>query len=323
NHLIFVEGNCWANNWDDLFPKWDDNIAYSFHKYWNKTDKNTIQKFLDFRDQYNVPVWMGESGENSNQWFYETIHMLEEQRVGWSWWPLKKIGSIVCPLTAIQTPEYDQLLESWKNGETPDPDFCYQTLMQIADNLKIENCLYHPDLIDAMFRQQSEATSIPFKKLVVPGVIHAVDFDMGRYDVAYHDADYMNDNNHGRWNRGHQYRNDGVDIEKCSDHSIFSNNYNVSWIEPGEWMVYTVEVKESGNYQITFRVANNEGGGQFHLEIDQKNVTGAVVVEAAGGDQQWKDVVVRNVPIKAGKHQLKFYAEQGGFKLNYFRFEKE
>lgn len=322
NHLIFVEGNCWANNWVDLLPPWDDNMAYSFHKYWNKTDEGTIQKFLDDRDKYNVPLWMGESGENSNEWFYETIKMLEEQKVGWSWWPMKKIGSIVGPLTAIQTPEYSHLLKIWKDGGTPDPDSCYQTLMQIAENLKIENCIYHPDVIDAMFRQKTEATTIPYKRLVVPGVVHAVDFDMGRYGVAYHDIDYMNDKGHGQWNRGHQYRNDGVDIEDCSDNSIFSNNYNVGWIEPGEWMVYTVQVKEAGNYQVTFRVAGGKKDGRFHLKIGQQQALAEAFVKASSG-ANWTDITVSNIQLKKGYQQMKFIADQGGFKLSYFRFEIE
>lgn len=323
NHMIFVEGNCWANNWDDLLPPWDDNMAYSFHKYWNKTDKESIENFLEYRDQYNVPLWMGESGENSNQWFYETIHMLEEQKIGWSWWPLKKIGSIVGPLTAVQTPEYTQLLKEWENGETPDPDSCYETLMQIADNLKIKNCVYHPDVIDAMFRQQTEATTVPFKKLVVPGIIPAADFDMGRYDAAYHDVDYKNDKGRGRWNRGHQYRNDGVDIEISKDSSELSRGYNVAWIEDGEWMIYTVDVEESGNYQITFRIAESEGDGQFHLEINGDNLTGTIATKNTGGNQNWKDVIVKNIALEKGQQKMKFYTEKGGFNLNYFQFEKE
>ena len=34
NHLIFIEGNCWGNNYKGIFPLWDDNLALSFHKYW-------------------------------------------------------------------------------------------------------------------------------------------------------------------------------------------------------------------------------------------------------------------------------------------------
>ena len=32
NHIIFFEGNWFANDFTGLIPPWDDNMAYSFHK---------------------------------------------------------------------------------------------------------------------------------------------------------------------------------------------------------------------------------------------------------------------------------------------------
>ena len=72
---------------------WDNNMVLSFHKYWNNNDQQSIQHILNFRDQYNVPVWLGETGENSNTWFTEAIRLLESNKIGWSWWPLKKLGN--------------------------------------------------------------------------------------------------------------------------------------------------------------------------------------------------------------------------------------
>ena len=322
NHILFVEGNCWANNMTGMFPAWDDNMAYSFHKYWNGTDRSTISDFLRWRDQYNVPMWMGESGENSNQWFYETINMLESEKVGWSWWPLKKIGSVVGPLTVVQTPEYDQLLDSWSNGQTPESDFCYETLMKMTENLMIENCVYHSDVIDAMFRQQSENTSIPYKKHEIPGVVAVTDYDMGRHEVAYSDDDYLNAKGNGgaQWNNGWTYRNDGVDIEASEDESELSNGYNVGWVNSGEWMLYTVDVKETGAYQVTFRVAGSSGNGKFHLELNNKNITGVVEVPVTTGNQDWTDVIVDDVILQEGTQQIKFYIDQSGFNVEYFQF---
>jgi endoglucanase len=58
-HIIFIEGNQFANDFTGLTPPWDNNMVYSFHKYWNPTTVETIQKFLDIRDKNNVPLWMG------------------------------------------------------------------------------------------------------------------------------------------------------------------------------------------------------------------------------------------------------------------------
>ena len=92
-HIIIIEGNAWGNNYKGIFPAWDKNMVVSFHKYWNNNDVQSIQYMLDVRNQNNVPIWIGETGENSNVWFTDAIKLYEENNIGWSWWPLKKIGN--------------------------------------------------------------------------------------------------------------------------------------------------------------------------------------------------------------------------------------
>ena len=93
NHLIIIEGNDYANNYTGLLPPWDDNMAYSFHKYWNSTNSDDLNWVLPIREQYDVPLWMGESGENSNTWYTDAVKLFEDNNIGWAWWAMKKIGS--------------------------------------------------------------------------------------------------------------------------------------------------------------------------------------------------------------------------------------
>ena len=76
NHIIFIEGNWYANDFSGLTPPWDNNMVYSPHKYWSKNFQADIQWALDIRDNWNVPIWFGESGENSNTWFRNAIRLL-------------------------------------------------------------------------------------------------------------------------------------------------------------------------------------------------------------------------------------------------------
>lgn len=80
NHMIFIEGNWFANDFTGLTPPWDANMVYSPHKYWNYNDKASIQWVLNIRDTYNVPIYFGESGENSNAWFRDAIKLLDKPR---------------------------------------------------------------------------------------------------------------------------------------------------------------------------------------------------------------------------------------------------
>lgn len=323
NHMIFIEGNWFANDFTGLLPSgsggqlMDPNMAYSFHKYWNGTGTGSIQWMLDIRNNYNVPVWLGESGENSNEWFGRTIKTMEDNNIGWAWWPLKKIGQIVGPATIRETDEYKTLLNYWEKGGTrPSADFARKALLQIAENARMENCMVHPDVIDALFRQVKENNRIPFKNLSVPGTIALTDFDMGKVGKAYWDADYMNDKETStEWNKGSEYRNDGVDIEKCTD-TLNSNGYNIGWTVRNEWMKYTVNVAKDGFYDVVFRVSANASGGLFHVQVNSKDGTGTVIVPNTGGYQSWQSVTVKDIPLVKGVDTLTVKIDQGGFNIS-------
>lgn len=320
NHMVFIEGNWFANTFDGLLPSpnlMDQNMAYSFHKYWNATNTSSIQWMLDISNNYNVPLWLGESGENSNEWFRQTIKMLEGNNIGWSWWPLKKINNTVGPATIIENPEYRTLLNYWGNGGTkPTAEYAKNALMKLADNARIQNCIIHPDVIDAMFRQVNEDTSKPFKNLTIPGTISFTDFDLGKVNVAYWDADNLNDKETSTvGNNGGGYRNDGIDIEACTDTEIASG-YNVGWIIKNEWMNYTVNVAENGYYDVAFRVSSNVTGGLFHVEVNGTDVTGTVSVPYTSGYQSWQTIEIKNIPLVKGSNTMTFRVDQGGFNIN-------
>ncbi|NJW54504.1 glycoside hydrolase family 5 protein, partial [Salinimicrobium oceani] len=133
NHIVIIEGNGWGNNYNGILPPWDDNMVISFHKYWNYNDTASIQQFIDFRKKYNAPVWLGETGENSNVWFTDAIRLMEENNIGWAWWPLKKLG-FNNPLEVLVNPGYQQILDYWEGeAEKPSEEEAYKAFMQLAE----------------------------------------------------------------------------------------------------------------------------------------------------------------------------------------------
>ena len=78
-HIVFAEGVNWASDPDGmrpLLPPWDDNMVLVFHKYWDTNDRASIQGYLDIRSQYDVPLWNGETGENTNAWAKGMVTLL-------------------------------------------------------------------------------------------------------------------------------------------------------------------------------------------------------------------------------------------------------
>lgn len=136
----------------------------------------------------------------------------------------------------------------------------------------------------------------------IPGVITLEDYDTGGEGVAYHDA------NTG--NNGNKYRSgEGVDID-------FSRNdgggFQVGWTETGEWMNYTVNVKETGLYTASILVGTNRDDGKFHISFDGQDVTGSLAVPNTT-DHHKRKVVSSSVYLTKGVHVMQFYVENGGF----------
>lgn len=324
NHLIFIEGNCWGNNYNGIFPLWDDNMALSFHKYWNYNTKESIQKMLDYRTQYNVPIWLGESGENSNVWFKDALTLMETNNIGWAFWPMKKIENIAGVTSVTKIPEYDVLLKYWKDGgQKPTADFSKKTLMKMADNYKMENVTVKPDVIDAMFRQVHTNDTKAYKKNIIPGKIAATHYDLGTNGYAYSDKDFVNyrveTNKFEDWNKGNTMRNDGVDILPCKDSG--SNGYQVSFIEDGEWLQFTAEVKKQNKYNVAIRYSSEKAEGRLHLETE-KGKSKSITLPASGGNEKWKTIILTDVELNAGQNKIKAVFEKGGFNLNYLDFSE-
>jgi len=93
NHVLILGGAQWDSNFKVFGPPFDSNVMYTFHKYWTAPDASVIREYLDFRDKYHVPLWLGESGENKDEWIAAFTKTLEENHVGWCFWPYKKMDA--------------------------------------------------------------------------------------------------------------------------------------------------------------------------------------------------------------------------------------
>lgn len=323
NHIIVIEGNGWGNNYNGMLPPWDDNMVLSFHKYWNKNDKASIQKIVDTREQYNVPVWLGETGENSNVWYAQAVQLLEENNIGWAWWPLKKLG-VNNPLQIRSNLNYQDVLNYWNGkGEKPRESNAYSGLLELATYTRVGTNTVHRDVIDALMRQPHSSKTVPFAKNNIQNgtVLKAVNYDLGKNGYAYWDsdtADYRVSGIKGVGNRGRTYRNDGVDIVMDSAHY---ETYYVNHIEAGEWLQYTIDVKQKGIYNIGLSVASEITGGAVSISINNK-IAGNKQMVPLTGAKKWTTLWFKNVNLAAGRQLLRVYADKGGFDFSAIRFDR-
>lgn len=151
NHMIIIEGNGFANNYNGFPGPWDDNMAMSFHKYWNPNTQESIAKFIELRDKYRLPMWLGESGENNNQWFRECVELVEKNHIGWAWWPHKKVRSDSCILTIQRPDDFKKVVDYWNgNGDRPSRETAAKGLFELVENAKAEKCRYNAEVAKAL-----------------------------------------------------------------------------------------------------------------------------------------------------------------------------
>ena len=322
NHIIFIEGNSFANDFSGLTPPWDPNMAYSFHKYWTYNNPGALSWVTELRDRYNVPIWNGETGENSNTWFTNVISLHEDQNIGWSMWPVKKTG-INNVLSAEANDDYLQLVENWKgNGPMLSDEEAFQAVLTFAERHRIENCTFHKEVVDAMIRQPHTVETLPWEPRNTADTIFFSDYDLGRNGHAYFDTDTAD--YHGEtgeftaWNQGWAYRSDGVDIESRID-PLLSNGYTVGWTRKGEWLAYTLQSDSAAAYKMEIRSAAEGGGSRIQVHVNGVPATPEESLPGTGGWGSWRSSEIEELILPEGEVQLKFLFLSEGSNLNYFR----
>jgi hypothetical protein len=174
-----------------------------------------------------------------------------------------------------------------------------------------------------MIRQPHDNTTLPFSANSIQNntTIEAVHFDLGKQGIAYYDKDTANyrvSGKPGAGNKGGVHRNDGVDIYKDS-----LGGYYVGSIEDGEWLVYTIDVQQTGKYDLLFLLGGGKSAGSFSILVNDKIAMKATRVPPATRGHRWGTIKVKNIMLGKGANRLKILANTGGFDLNNFTFFKQ
>ena len=129
----------------------------------------------------------------------------------------------------------------------------------------------------------------------LPGKIEAENYDVpgnGTGNKSYMDNDSEN--------KGGEYRNDGVDIEKGG------SNYAIGYTESGEWLEYSVNVDVAGEYPLTVHASSGSDSSSIQFSIDGQNVTEPIAVPKTGEDWSvYQDIDAGKVNLTAGGHIIR------------------
>ncbi len=113
-HLIILEGLHWATDFT-MFDTIEaealsDGIVLEFHKYWSNPDYESIAKYIEVSKRLNVPLFMGESGENNLDWYTTMFPLFDRINLSWSFWSYKKMSCDNSPITFNRPNDWDKIV---------------------------------------------------------------------------------------------------------------------------------------------------------------------------------------------------------------------
>ncbi len=183
---------------------------------------------------------------------------------------------------------------------------------------------------------------------IIPGKLQCEYYDFGGEGVAYHDTDSINSGS-GQLNPAdgtylHEFRkNEPVDVSytKFREPQIDNTIYNfvqpekdqlyIGWTKPGEWTKYTVNVSETGTYQLGLMYTSNKNG-KISIAVNDSDITGEILVPSTFVEadtvawRQWHHwnylSKMAIVELKKGIQTITLHtADVGDMNYDYINFE--
>jgi endoglucanase len=159
NHIVFLGGAQWNTNFSVFGPPFDDKLAYTFHRYWEEVTPALIREYVAFSERYDVPLWMGESGENTYEWIAAFRELLKAHDIGWCFWTYKRLDTDRSVVSIARTSEWDDVVAFAEHPRTtfkevrdnrPPREVATKALGDYLENIRFENCTINEGYLRAL-----------------------------------------------------------------------------------------------------------------------------------------------------------------------------
>ena len=160
NHIILLGGAQWNSNFSMFDEKAiDSNMLYTCHRYWCDTLQSNLQDFIDFRNKVNLPLYMGETGENTDEWVGGFRRLMERNNMGWHFWPYKKLEKTSCMAHIKKPANWDLIVEYTQKPRNnfneiraarPDQELVKKAMLELLENIKFAHCIKNQGYIKAL-----------------------------------------------------------------------------------------------------------------------------------------------------------------------------
>ncbi|GIZ09761.1 carbohydrate-binding protein [Flavobacterium sp. UMI-01] len=107
----------------------------------------------------------------------------------------------------------------------------------------------------------------------------------------------------------------GVQTQTTTD---TDGGLNVSHIDTGDYMNYSITIPTAGTYFIDYRLASLATAGKINFYVNGTNKK-ATPLPVSGGWQTWTNKTTSGIAFTPGTYSIKVEAAIGGFNLNWFK----
>ncbi|MDE7376331.1 MAG: endo-1,4-beta-xylanase, partial [Muribaculaceae bacterium] len=160
----------------------------------------------------------------------------------------------------------------------------------------------------------------PYRALEIPGIVECENFDSGIDGITFHDSDKVNQ---GDKNYRTTATAGGVDFVK-----IANGGYGIGYLEAGEWLEYTINVKEAGKYKLEMIASNGDDeDGEIELyRMDPDGSKKSMVIVKIGSTDGPNDYSTfgkafrTNVQLEEGEQVFRLVVNKGHGNLDKMNF---
>ena len=151
-HIITLEGHHWATENAIFTHVYDPKMVIHFHRYGCPPDIDAFRPYLEISEKLNVPLWLGETGENSMEWFSAMMPLCASLDIGFNMWPWKKMACKNSPCSVHVPEDWDLIIGYAKGGSHPGFEKAQKILNDYLRNIALENCHINEQINPNVFR---------------------------------------------------------------------------------------------------------------------------------------------------------------------------
>ena len=299
NHMITLEGVDWANDWSVFTKPFDGNIFYQFHYYcWDRPlALRNIDQYLEKRNEFNTPVWVGETGENNNTIYWGTTQYFEANNIGWSFWPWKKMDTQNTPYSIVKPAGWDEIREYSRDGEQPSREHAQKAFDELLENIKLENCVFFTDVVNAIFRR-------------IPGKVEAENYGHGGFNTSYFVKNTAENSEYYR-------PSEPVQVQRIESGERRRSSQQYIVLQKDEWTAYHINSLAPNPFNLIVRAKAESPTSSFEISLadDSRQIDCT--------DPEWSELPLESFKFKSGVNTVKVKVTDGVLNVDWLDFKEE